>query len=222
MSRAWVTFCQQQWARSLWKHAVSRQAKISYFPACAQVANAVRASAAAAHIIGTEQPCRVRLRLWHCSAADPTAALDAPSLTIPDAVLCSEMGVHFSACGRYLAACVACQVSFLFVLYLCTSVSMSHSLSIIFTKICSVYFKLCACNQCCDNILLQGLVSQFLHELKYSSAAADCSSYKSCLHTVMQFAAANQGHAWMFLLSSSLLTRHRPDGPLAGFAGHSL
>lgn len=77
-----------------------------------QVANAVRTSAAAANIIGTEQPCRVRLRLWHCSAADPTAALEVPSLTIPDAVLCSEMGVHFSACGRYLAACVACQVNY--------------------------------------------------------------------------------------------------------------
>ncbi|KAA6427427.1 MAG: Transducin family WD-40 repeat family isoform 3 [Trebouxia sp. A1-2] len=74
---------------------------------------AVRASAAAANIIGTEQPCRVRLRLWHCCAADPTAALEVPSLTIPDAVLCSEMGVHFSACGRYLAACVACQAGHL-------------------------------------------------------------------------------------------------------------
>ncbi len=31
-------------------------------------------------------------------------------LTIVDAVLCSEMGVHFSPCGRYLAACVACKV----------------------------------------------------------------------------------------------------------------
>lgn len=31
-------------------------------------------------------------------------------LTIQDAVLCSEMGVHFSPCGRYLAACVACRV----------------------------------------------------------------------------------------------------------------
>ncbi len=77
---------------------------------CYAMQVAVRASAAAANIIGTEQPCRVRLRLWHCSAADPTAALEVPSLTIPDAVLCSEMGVHFSACGRYLAACVACQV----------------------------------------------------------------------------------------------------------------
>lgn len=79
---------------------------------CAQVANAVRyeVAAAAANIIGTEQPCRVRLRLWHCSADDPTASLEVPSLTIPDAVLCSEMGVHFSACGRFLAACVACQV----------------------------------------------------------------------------------------------------------------
>jgi len=29
-------------------------------------------------------------------------------LTIPHAVLCSEMGAHFSPCGRFLAACVAC------------------------------------------------------------------------------------------------------------------
>lgn len=34
----------------------------------------------------------------------------AALLTIQDAVLCSEMGVHFSPCGRYLAACVACRV----------------------------------------------------------------------------------------------------------------
>lgn len=34
--------------------------------------------------------------------------LDANVLTIPDAVLCSEMGVHFSPCGRYLVACIAC------------------------------------------------------------------------------------------------------------------
>ncbi|KAG9141575.1 hypothetical protein Leryth_022247 [Lithospermum erythrorhizon] len=29
-------------------------------------------------------------------------------LIIPHAVLCSEMGAHFSPCGRFLAACVAC------------------------------------------------------------------------------------------------------------------
>jgi hypothetical protein len=29
-------------------------------------------------------------------------------LTIPHAVLCSEMGAHFSPCGKRLAACVAC------------------------------------------------------------------------------------------------------------------
>ena len=29
-------------------------------------------------------------------------------LTIPHAVLCSEMGAHFSPCGKLLAACVAC------------------------------------------------------------------------------------------------------------------
>ena len=37
--------------------------------------------------------------------------LEVAALTISDAVLCSEMGVHFSPCGRLLAACVACQVS---------------------------------------------------------------------------------------------------------------
>lgn len=36
--------------------------------------------------------------------------LDKTELTITDAVLCSEMGVHFSPCGRYLAACIACKV----------------------------------------------------------------------------------------------------------------
>ena len=34
--------------------------------------------------------------------------LEAALLTIPDAVLCSEMGVHFSPCGRFLAACIVC------------------------------------------------------------------------------------------------------------------
>jgi len=39
-----------------------------------------------------------------------TMAGAVPQIIIPDAVLCSEMGVHFSPCGRYLAACIACHV----------------------------------------------------------------------------------------------------------------
>jgi hypothetical protein len=35
--------------------------------------------------------------------------LEQSVLTVADAVLCSEMGVHFSPCGRLMAACVACQ-----------------------------------------------------------------------------------------------------------------
>ncbi|KAK9806171.1 hypothetical protein WJX72_004148 [[Myrmecia] bisecta] len=69
----------------------------------------VRMSAAAANIIGQEQPCRVKLRLWRYSLTTPVQALDFAALTITDAVLCSEMGVHFSPCGRFMAACVACQ-----------------------------------------------------------------------------------------------------------------
>eukprot|EP00898_Chlorokybus_atmophyticus_P003935 jgi/Chlat1/4542/Chrsp29S04591 len=61
-----------------------------------------------------EQPCTVRLRLWHYDAdARPLPTLEncRPRLVIPYAVLCSEMGAHFSPCGRYLAACVACKSS---------------------------------------------------------------------------------------------------------------
>jgi activator-of-BECN1-regulated-autophagy protein 1 len=64
------------------------------------------------NIIGEEQPPRVRLRLWAYDAAKPAAELEegpALRLQVGDAVLCSEMGVHFSPCGRRLAATVACR-----------------------------------------------------------------------------------------------------------------
>lgn len=58
----------------------------------------------------TELPCTVKLRIWPHDIADPCALVKVESsrLTIPHAVLCSEMGAHFSPCGRFLAACVAC------------------------------------------------------------------------------------------------------------------
>ncbi|KAI3506886.1 hypothetical protein L1887_21501 [Cichorium endivia] len=57
-----------------------------------------------------ELPCTVKLRIWCHDSKNPCASLKSERcrLTIPHAVLCSEMGAHFSACGRYLAACVAC------------------------------------------------------------------------------------------------------------------
>jgi activating molecule in BECN1-regulated autophagy protein 1 len=59
---------------------------------------------------GHEQPCRVKLKLWCIEGGVLGCSLDTPRLTISNAVLCSEMGVHFSPCGRYLAACVASEV----------------------------------------------------------------------------------------------------------------
>ncbi|KAL1826102.1 uncharacterized protein LOC108214942 [Daucus carota subsp. sativus] len=58
----------------------------------------------------TELPCTVKLRIWLHSLKNPCSVLDNERclLTIPHAVLCSEMGAHFSPCGRFLAACVAC------------------------------------------------------------------------------------------------------------------
>ncbi|KAL5538878.1 hypothetical protein UlMin_043121 [Ulmus minor] len=68
------------------------------------VATSLAAAAAA------ELPCTVKLRLWAHDISNPCGVLSAERcrLTIPHAVLCSEMGAHFSPCGRFLAACVAC------------------------------------------------------------------------------------------------------------------
>ncbi|KAF6159374.1 hypothetical protein GIB67_032145 [Kingdonia uniflora] len=65
------------------------------------------ATAAAAKL-----PCTVKLRKWPHDTKNPCSLLDADRcrLTIPHAVLCSEMGAHFSPCGKFLAACVACML----------------------------------------------------------------------------------------------------------------
>ncbi|KAF3665456.1 putative beta-amylase 1, chloroplastic-like [Capsicum annuum] len=69
-----------------------------------EIASSLTAAAA------SELPCTVKLRVWPYDVKAPCAPLDAEKcrLMIPHAVLCSEMGAHFSPCGRFLAACVAC------------------------------------------------------------------------------------------------------------------
>uniref|UniRef100_A0A8N4F0S6 Uncharacterized protein LOC105037476 n=1 Tax=Elaeis guineensis var. tenera TaxID=51953 RepID=A0A8N4F0S6_ELAGV len=68
------------------------------------------ASTAVGEAAAAELPCTVKLRIWPHDIQDPCATLEpeACRLTIPHAVLCSEMGAHFSPCGRFLVACVAC------------------------------------------------------------------------------------------------------------------
>lgn len=68
--------------------------------------------ASLAAIAAAELPCTVKLRIWPHDIRVPCAALnpDKCRLTIPHAVLCSEMGAHFSPCGRFLVACVACML----------------------------------------------------------------------------------------------------------------
>ena len=54
----------------------------------------------------------MKLKVFSFDAArlGSTMTNAVPQIIIPDAVLCSEMGVHFSPCGRYLVACIACHV----------------------------------------------------------------------------------------------------------------
>ncbi|XP_059626117.1 uncharacterized protein LOC132269100 isoform X2 [Cornus florida] len=67
-------------------------------------------AASVASTAPSELPCTVKLRIWKHDIKSPCAPLVAERcrLTIPHAVLCSEMGAHFSPCGRFLVACVAC------------------------------------------------------------------------------------------------------------------
>ena len=58
---------------------------------------------------GQEQPCAVQIKLWKYNPANVNVALENACLTLARAVLCSEMGAHFSPCGNFLAACVICQ-----------------------------------------------------------------------------------------------------------------
>ena len=58
---------------------------------------------------GHEQPCAVQIKLWKYNPANVNVALENACLTLRGAVLCSEMGAHFSPCGNFLAACVICQ-----------------------------------------------------------------------------------------------------------------
>ncbi|XP_044493310.1 uncharacterized protein LOC123216802 isoform X3 [Mangifera indica] len=73
-----------------------------------ELATSLAAAAAA------ELPCTVKLRVWSHDIKNPCSPLNGEKchLTIPHAVLCSEMGAHFSPCGRFLAACVACMLPY--------------------------------------------------------------------------------------------------------------
>ncbi|XP_071719913.1 uncharacterized protein [Rutidosis leptorrhynchoides] len=77
------------------------------FPIISRIQSQLSASLTAT---AAELPCTVKLRIWPHDSKNPCASLKAERcrLTIPHAVLCSEMGAHFSPCGRYLATCVAC------------------------------------------------------------------------------------------------------------------
>ncbi|CAI8602775.1 unnamed protein product [Vicia faba] len=68
----------------------------------AELATSVAAAASA------ELPCTVKLKVWSYDLKNACTPLQRCCLTIPHVVLCSEMGAHFSPCGRFLAACVAC------------------------------------------------------------------------------------------------------------------
>ena len=64
------------------------------------------------NILWEDPTPRVRLIIWSFNPGKYASYLDSGDrlqLEISDAVLCSEMGVHFSPCGRYLAATVSCR-----------------------------------------------------------------------------------------------------------------
>ena len=71
---------------------------------------AAEVRSAAGNVIGEEQPSHVLVRLWQYDSSKDVPVLDCLRLAIHNSTLCSEMGVHFSPCGRLLAACTAVEV----------------------------------------------------------------------------------------------------------------
>lgn len=69
---------------------------------------AQRASAASPSASGAPAPPEQHEASGSSCNGEGGITLESVLLTIPDAVLCSEMGVHLSPCGRYLAACIVC------------------------------------------------------------------------------------------------------------------
>ncbi|GBG82711.1 hypothetical protein CBR_g36239 [Chara braunii] len=88
----------------------ARHVQLDAAGAAGAAAAAVVSMQALASAQATESPCTVMLRIWPHDVQAPCDSLLAQKckLVIPHAVLCSEMGAHFSPCGRFLAACVAC------------------------------------------------------------------------------------------------------------------
>jgi len=76
--------------------------------AAAAALAAAEAAAAATAAMSQDMPCTVRLRLWPFDVNNPYKPLEKEILEIRHAVLCSEMGAHFSPCGKFLATCIAC------------------------------------------------------------------------------------------------------------------
>lgn len=89
-------------------HVSNSHGRSDSLPILSRIQSELAASLAAT--APAELPCTVKLRIWPHDIKSPHDLLDAERcrLTIPHAVLCSEMGAHFSPCGRFLAACVAC------------------------------------------------------------------------------------------------------------------
>ena len=95
--------------------ATAAPMRITGPPAFVPPGGGVAAAAVAAQSSGDQDPCIVRLKLWNFKTvvADDgeleILPFEEPKLVLEHTVLCSEMGAHFSPCGRYLATCQACK-----------------------------------------------------------------------------------------------------------------
>ena len=73
------------------------------------------AAASASTMASPDLPCIVKLKLWEFETQlDEDGEIELKPLeelpfVLPQTVLCSEMGAHFSPCGRYIATCQACK-----------------------------------------------------------------------------------------------------------------
>ena len=116
-SRQYVTYSMTQMMKRLGSAPVQAalEERSSHHASNSRASRRQSGEANASNASDPESPCIVKLKLWEFETQQDEDGeielkpLDALLFVLPQTVLCSEMGAHFSPCGRMIATCQACK-----------------------------------------------------------------------------------------------------------------
>ena len=118
-SRRYVTYSMTQMMKRLGSAPVQAalEERSTHSASSSRVSRRPSGESNASNTADPESPCIVKLKLWEFETQRDEDGeielkpLDVLLFVLPQTVLCSEMGAHFSPCGRMIATCQACKPS---------------------------------------------------------------------------------------------------------------